>query len=535
MRLLRDEQREDERQGRGCDPEDDRRVEGVEDDDVLPGLRLQTPRMERHHGEILPGVGLQVERRSQHRIVVVGAVDDERTVFVGRNGEKRFAVELDLARRLPESRVHGERRLGIHADLRPVGQHDVEPLAARRAVFQGLCGADLRPGPGFGRDIGGALPEPHGANARRNHGGRRHIAQEPTPAPSGDLGDSEQDLVAGCETRPFPLRLGRRGQLPSGETLPEISPVFIRLLQPSRQHTGLLLTQSVAPVRIDQSVYLFLHIIYTKQIFSLCLHPIDTPFPDTDPRRAIFFSERPFPPPRKPEIPGPKLRGFFRSRQTGRAPQKRLRLVRAVVKIGFYAKFAVSCRKLETMTQQLRFIPFKSRSDKGWAEAWALYEASFPDCERWDGTGYDRAFGDPHFEADGIWRGDEFIGILFHWNAGDYRYVEHLAVSPRLRGQNMGSKALAAFCQGRRVILEIDPPEDEISVRRQHFYQRLGFVANPYAYIHPSFRRPFHPHRLVLMSYPEALTYEEARGFADFIREQVLRYSEHENPELPRL
>ena len=168
-------------------------------------------------------------------------------------------------------------------------------------------------------------------------------------------------------------------------------------------------------------------------------------------------------------------------------------------------------------------------------EAWALYEASFPDCERWDGTGYDRAFGDPHFEADGIWRGDEFIGILFHWNAGDYRYVEHLAVSPRLRGQNMGSKALAAFCQGRRVILEIDPPEDEISVRRQHFYQRLGFVANPYAYIHPSFRRPFHPHRLVLMSYPEALTYEEARGFADFIRERVLRYSEHENPELPRL
>lgn len=289
MRLLRDEQREDERQGRGCDPEDDRRVEGVEDDDVLPGLRLQTPRMERHHGEILPGVGLQVERRSQHRIVVVGAVDDERTVFVGRNGEKRLAVELDLARRLPESRVHGERRLGIHADLRPVGQHDVEPLAARRAVFQGLCGADLRPGPGFGRDIGGALPEPHGANARRNHGGRRHIAQEPTPAPSGDLGDSEQDLVAGCETRPFPLRLGRRGQLPSGETLPEISPVFIRLLQPSRQHTGLLLTQSVAPVRIDQSVYLFLHIIYTKQIFSLCLHPVDTPFPDTDPRRAIFF------------------------------------------------------------------------------------------------------------------------------------------------------------------------------------------------------------------------------------------------------
>ena len=88
------------------------------------------------------------------------------------------------------------------------------------------------------------------------------------------------------------------------------------------------------------------------------------------------------------------------------------------------------------MTRPLQFIPFKSRSDKGWAEAWELYEKSFPYNERWNAEGNDRAFGDPNFEADGIWRGDEFIGILFHWGADGYRYVEHLAVSPALRGQN---------------------------------------------------------------------------------------------------
>ena len=159
-----------------------------------------------------------------------------------------------------------------------------------------------------------------------------------------------------------------------------------------------------------------------------------------------------------------------------------------------------------TMTQELQFIPFESRSDKGWAEAWDLYEESFPRCERWNAQGYDRAFGDPRFEADGIWRGEEFIGILFHWNAGAYRYVEHLAVSPALRGQNMGSKALTAFCRKvGRVILEIDPPVDDISIRRRHFYERLGFVANPYEYIHPSFRKPFTPHQLILMSYPGPL------------------------------
>lgn len=189
-----------------------------------------------------------------------------------------------------------------------------------------------------------------------------------------------------------------------------------------------------------------------------------------------------------------------------------------------------------TMTQELQFIPFESRSDKGWAEAWDLYEESFPRCERWNAQGYDRAFGDPRFEADGIWRGEEFIGILFHWNAGAYRYVEHLAVSPTVRGQNMGSKALTAFCRKvGRVILEIDPPVDDISIRRRHFYERLGFVANPYEYIHPSFRKPFTPHQLILMSYPGPLTYDEARGFADFVRETVLGYSEHEAPTLPKL
>lgn len=187
-------------------------------------------------------------------------------------------------------------------------------------------------------------------------------------------------------------------------------------------------------------------------------------------------------------------------------------------------------------TSQLEFRPFRSRRDAGWDEAWTLYEKSFPRCERWNGEAYDRALDDPLFEADGIWRGSELVGILFHWNAGGYRYVEHLAVSTHLRNQNFGSLVLSAFCRKvGRVILEIDPPVDDISVRRQHFYERLGFVANPYEYIHPSFSKPFHQHHLVLMSYPEAIVPDTARKFADFVREKVLAYSEHEHPTLPKL
>ena len=226
--------------------------------------------MERHHGEFLPGVGLQIERGPEHRIIVVGAVDDERTALVGRDGEERLAVELDLARGLSEFQVHGQRRFGIHADLRTVGQHDVELLAARRAVFQRLCGADLRAVSGIG-NRGNALPEPDGANARRQDRGRRDVTPEQSPARIHPLGNGEQDFVAGREPRPLPLRLGRCGLLPAGETLPELGPVFVGLLQPSRQHTGLLPAQGIVPVGIDQSVYLLLHNLH-KTDFFLCFH-----------------------------------------------------------------------------------------------------------------------------------------------------------------------------------------------------------------------------------------------------------------------
>ena len=132
--------------------------------------------------------------------------------------------------------------------------------------------------------------------------------------------------------------------------------------------------------------------------------------------------------------------------------------------------------------------------------------------------------------------GGEFAGLFSPGPPGPCRYIEPLAVAPALRGRRMGSHILSAFCaKARRVVLEIDPPVDDISIRRQHFYERIGFVTNAYDYIHPSFTRPFHAHQLVLMSRPDPLTKEEARLFADFVREHVLRYSDHLQPELPRI
>ena len=173
------------------------------------------------------------------------------------------------------------------------------------------------------------------------------------------------------------------------------------------------------------------------------------------------------------------------------------------------------------METDLKFRPFRSPADPGWDEAWAIYQNSFPQKEIRSLEDHLQALSDPHYTADGIWSDGRLIGILYYWTAPEYVYIEHLAISPDLRGANMGSRVLEAFCRkAGRIVLEIDPPETEIAVRRLRFYERLGFVRNDYHYVHPSFQRPYEPHQLVLMSYPKAMTDEECR-------DPVLRYSCH--------
>ena len=101
-----------------------------------------------------------------------------------------------------------------------------------------------------------------------------------------------------------------------------------------------------------------------------------------------------------------------------------------------------------------------------------------------------------------------------------YRAFGHFARPARCQ---YGQPGIGGFLpEAGRIVLEIDPPETEIAVRRLRFYERLGFVRNDYHYVHPSFQRPYEPHQLVLMSYPKAMTDEECRSFERFVRDPVL-------------
>ena len=130
----------------------------------------------------------------------------------------------------------------------------------------------------------------------------------------------------------------------------------------------------------------------------------------------------------------PPLRSLFRSQHPGWRSRK----------------FDVSCQNsidhvgTENPVHPLPVPPRRSVGPK----PGRLYENSFPACERWNGNDYDRAFTDPLFEADAIRYDGRFAGILFHWKGDGFHYVEHLAISPLLRGQNMGSRAWRPSAKG---------------------------------------------------------------------------------------
>ena len=101
--------------------------------------------------------------------------------------------------------------------------------------------------------------------------------------------------------------------------------------------------------------------------------------------------------------------------------------------------------------------------------------------------------------------------------------IEHFAIDPRCRGQQLGSRALTAFLsQPGKVVLEIDPPTTDIARRRQRFYTRLGFCHCPQSHTHPAYHTQFAPHPLVLMAAPAPLTPGEFVRFQHFLRETVM-------------
>lgn len=176
----------------------------------------------------------------------------------------------------------------------------------------------------------------------------------------------------------------------------------------------------------------------------------------------------------------------------------------------------------------MEFHRITEAADPHFESAFAVYQTSFPSHERRNVEKQRALLSCPLYHFDVVLEEGVFAGLLLHWDFANYTYVEHYAILSTLRGQSLGSACLQSFCKKYPlVILEIDPPGDEISVRRQGFYARLGFQSNVFAHAHPAYHRQNLPHELVVMSYPRTLSGEEYAVFCGELRDIVMADAEN--------
>lgn len=162
-----------------------------------------------------------------------------------------------------------------------------------------------------------------------------------------------------------------------------------------------------------------------------------------------------------------------------------------------------------------------------WDQVWRVYVESFPEHERRRISGHTRACENESFHTYIAVDNGNLQAIIFYWTYGNTIYIEHFAVNPLMRGKNIGTKLLSDFIvqnKGMNIILEIEPPVDEITKRRLNFYDRIGFLYNEYHYVHPSYTKKGTPHELKIMSYPNKVTPEELDKFKEFMSSTVMQY-----------
>lgn len=151
------------------------------------------------------------------------------------------------------------------------------------------------------------------------------------------------------------------------------------------------------------------------------------------------------------------------------------------------------------------------------------YESSFPPPER-------RTFDDllhllprPDMYLCALVNSDKLVGFIIYWQWAECLFVEHFAIDPDQRGRQFGQRALQVLLQVSApfVVLEVELPQDDLSIRRIHFYERQGFHLTAFPYAQPPYLRGNQPIPMRLMSIPALTDQSQFTALTDIIFKRV--------------
>lgn len=159
------------------------------------------------------------------------------------------------------------------------------------------------------------------------------------------------------------------------------------------------------------------------------------------------------------------------------------------------------------MNESIRLI---KGSEDDFPEVYAIMEKAFPESERRDIDGQRKLLGNPYYHYYILRTDGKISAFLAIWEFPEINFIEHFAVAESLRGKGVGKKFLSAYLSSadKPVFLEVEPPENDIAVRRIGFYKRLGFHLNSFPYFQPALQEGQKPIPLKIMTYPEPISEE---------------------------
>ena len=110
-----------------------------------------------------------------------------------------------------------------------------------------------------------------------------------------------------------------------------------------------------------------------------------------------------------------------------------------------------------------------------------------------------------------IYQEDSIAAFLAVWELDGFTFVEHFATHPSFRNKGLGEKMLKELIASSKktICLEVELPENEISIRRIGFYERCGLHLNNYPYVQPSISKGRSPVPLMIMTSRRTISSEE--------------------------
>lgn len=171
---------------------------------------------------------------------------------------------------------------------------------------------------------------------------------------------------------------------------------------------------------------------------------------------------------------------------------------------------------------EIRQVSTKDQANYAFVEE--LMYTAFPEQERRD-TPQQRDYSDnnPIFHSNIILEEEKPIGMISYWNMDGFYYIEHFAIDPALRNGGYGKCVLETIKEQlqKAIVLEVEEPNEEMSMRRINFYKRLGFTLHENPYVQPPYRKGDDELPMLLMTYGDINMEKEFENIRNTIYKEV--------------